>query len=211
MNKAVFFTLAFFSIALQHSIAQVNIDSIATYYASPEGRLTYIQNTAKLNALDSTLQKKDFVALYYGTPFQPHFDIDLIDSIENKIKEYNLLQEFMLAYELCDSLLLLNPVSITAYFEKSFSCYALKRSAEEAINNQKYRIFAKCVLRSGNGSTAAPFKVVSYNDAIEVVKYLQVKYKQLILIDDTTIVAELTKKYQGETNLYFQLVAPLHE
>lgn len=189
--------------------AQVNLDSMASYYASVPGQKAYEYDVQRLNALDSTLEKKDFINLYYGAAFQPHYQLTHIDSIENKIKEYNLLQEFMSANELADSLLRIHPISITAYFEKSFACYGLKRTSEEAINRQKYLIFSKCVLTSGNGLPESPFLIVSYNDAIEVVKYLQVKYKQITLQGNNTLAFELHKKYQGIHTLYFQFVNPL--
>ncbi len=206
MIKYFLLLFIFLCLTLPCTQAQINIDSIATYYSSPSGHKSYAEGIQKLNALDSTLEKKDFIALYYASVFQPSYQLKYIDSIENKIKEYNLLQEFMSANELADSLLSIHPVSITAYFEKSFACYALKRTSEETISRQKYLIFSKCVLNSGNGLPEQPFLIVSYNDAIEVVKYLQVKYKQITIQGNKTLVFELNKKYQGINTLYFQFV-----
>lgn len=188
--------------------AQINTDSIAQTTASPAGRRHYKQLVEKLNQSDSTLQRADFLSLYYGSIEQPTYNLELIDSLEQSIKEYNLLQEFIQAYELADTLLAFHQVSITAYFEKSFSCYALKRLDEEAINNQKFRIFVKCVLSSGNGFEATPFVVVSYNDAIEVLKYLQIKYKTIEETGNNRLVAVLNKKRQGSDQLYFRLPVP---
>ncbi|MBC7485978.1 MAG: DUF4919 domain-containing protein [Cytophagaceae bacterium] len=185
--------------------AQINTDSIAQTTSSSAGRSNYKQLVEKLKQSDSTLQRTDFLTLYYGSVKQPSYKLDLIDSLEQNIKEHNLLQEFIQAYELADTLLAFHPVSITAYFEKSFSCYALKRPDEEFINKQKYRLFIKCVLSSGNGFEATPFVVVSYNDAIEVLKYLQIKYKTIEEKDNNSIVAVLNKKRQGSDQLYFRL------
>jgi hypothetical protein len=206
MNKKalVFFTLLV--LTFHAGQAQLNIDSIGQYYASTAGRITYQENVRRLQALDSTLTKQDFIALYYGAAFQPAYALDWIDSVEYKIKEYNLLQEFMSANELADSLLRVHPVSITAHFEKSFACYGLKRTSEEALAQQQYRIFTRCVLTSGTGLVEHPFYVVSDQDAIEVVKYLQVKYKTVSVEEDHTIVVALAKKYQGVERLYFKLV-----
>jgi hypothetical protein len=186
----------------------MNTDSIANAASSLEGHSRYKELVQKLQRSDTTLNRQDFITLYYGSTRQPLYQLDLIDSLENSIKEYNLLQEFIKAYELADTLLLFHPVSITAYFEKSFACYALKRSEEESLNKQKYRFFIKCVLSSGDGSPETPFVVVSYNDAIEVVKYLQVKYKDIQEMDNNRLVVTLLKKYQGRTTLHFRLPTP---
>lgn len=206
MNSLLFFitTCCF---ALFHPLyAQINVDSIALQYSSIQGQSSYQALVNKLNHSDSTLQKQDFIDLYYGIVSQPQYNIAYIDSLESKIKEYNLLQEFIEAYELCDSLQQKHPVSITAHFEKSFACYGLKRIDEEALAKQKYYIFIKCVLRSGNGLSDAPFQIVSYNDAIELVKYLQVKYKTIQEEDHGLLVVALSKKYNGIDKLYFKLV-----
>ena len=68
-------------------------------------------------------------------------------------------------------------------------------------------IFSKCVLSSGNGSKDFPFKIAVYNDAIEIVKHLQLNYTLLTQKEnDKLIVVELKKKYQGENKMYFELV-----
>lgn len=188
--------------------AQINTDSIAHAASSSAGRSHYKQLAEKLKQSDSTLQRNDFLSLYYGAAEQSSYNLERIDSLEQNIKEHNLLQEFIQAYELADTLLAFHPVSITAYFEKSFSCYALKRPDEEFINKQKYSLFIKCVLSSGNGFKETPFVVVSYNDAIEVLKYLQIKYKTIEEKDNHTIVAVLNKKRQGSDQLYFRLPLP---
>jgi hypothetical protein len=204
-----FYCLCLFGILTVHTAnAQVNTDSIANATSSSEGRNRYKELVQKLQRSDSTLNRQDFLTLYYGSTRQPLYQLDLIDSVENSIKEYNLLREFIKAYEFADTLLLFHPVSITAYFEKSFACYALKRSEEESFNKQKYRFFINCVLSSGDGSPETPFVVVSYNDAIEVVKYLQVKYKDIQESDNNTLVVTLLKKYQGRTTLHFRLPTP---
>jgi hypothetical protein len=208
MNKTIvrFFCLFFLQLTLAQ--AQINTDSIGLSSSSSEGRSHYKQLVEKLNQSDSTLQRRDFLSLYYGSVAQPSYNLQLIDSLEQRIKEQNLLQEFIVAYELADTLLAFHPVSITAYFEKSFSCYALKRNEEESINKQKYRLFIKCVLSSGDGSRALPFVVVSYNDAIEVIKYLQIKYKTMEETDNNLLVAVLNKKRQGSDKLYFRIAVP---
>ncbi|MDB5271789.1 MAG: hypothetical protein JWO58_156 [Chitinophagaceae bacterium] len=207
MNRILFSTCLIFALLLQQAQAQVNSDSIGQTTHTTEGRVLYKQLIEKLNRSDSTLQRKDFLTLYYGSVYQPAYQLELIDSIEQRIKEYNLLQEFFNAYELADTLLAFHPVSITAYFEKSFSCYALKRIDEESINKQKYKLFIKCVLSSGDGGDL-PFVVISYNDAIEVLKYLQVKYKDVQELDNGLLVAALSKKYQGIDKIYFRLATP---
>ncbi len=208
MNRLIVPVCWLFFLHLTAVQAQINTDSIGLTTSSSTGKSHYRELTEKLNQSDSTLQRDDFLSLYYGSVYQTSYQLDLIDSLEQGIKEHNLLQEFILAYELADTLLAFHPVSITAYFEKSFSCYALKRLDEESINKQKYRLFIKCVLSSGNGSLETPFVVVSYNDAIEVLKYLQVKYKTLEELDNNQIVATLNKKRQGSDKLYFRLPVP---
>ncbi len=209
MNKQLLVRVcSLFFLPLSLAQAQINTDSIALRTSSSEGRSHYKELVEKLRHSDSTLQRNDFLTLYYGSVKQYNYKLELIDSLEQGIKERNLLQEFIQAYELADTLLAFHPVSITAYFEKSFSCYALKRLAEESINKQKYYLFIKCVLSSGNGFAASPFVVVSYNDAIEVLKYLQLKYKTIEEIDNNQIVAVLNKKRQGSDQLYFRLPVP---
>jgi hypothetical protein len=208
MSKFLVRVCLLFFLPLSLAQAQINTDSIAHSSASTQGRSHYKQLVEKLRQSDSTLERNDFLTLYYGSVEQPSYKLDLIDSIEQNIKEHNLLQEFIQAYELADTLLAFHPVSITAYFEKSFSCYALKRMEEESINKQKYRLFIKCVLSSGNGFKETPFVVVSYNDAIEVLKYLQIKYKTIEETDNNQIVAVLNKKRQGSDQLYFRLPVP---
>ena len=208
MNKTLVRVCFLFFLHLSLAQAQINTDSIALSTSSSEGRSRYKQLAEKLQQSDSTLQRHDFLSLYYGSVQQPAYNLDLIDSLEQRIKEQNLLQQFIVAYELADSLLAFHAVSITAYFEKSFSCYALKRTDEESINKQKYRLFIKCVLSSGDGSLQTPFVVVSYNDAIEVIKYLQIKYKTIEEADNNLIVAVLNKKRQGSDKLYFRIPVP---
>jgi hypothetical protein len=205
MTRTLFF-LALCLLLIHDGNSQINVDSIVTRYSSTSGQTAYSSLVHRLQNFDSTLVKQDFIALYYGSVAQPNYNHELIDSIENKIKEYNLLQEFMQAYELSDSLLKIHPVSITAYFEKTFACYGLKRESEEVLSKQKYMIFSKCVLASGNGLMDSPFQIAVYNDAIEMVKHLQLKYKQLSVEDEHTVVADLSKKYQGVSKLYFKLV-----
>ncbi len=208
MNRSVVCVCLLVALHFSTVYAQINTDSIGLTTSSSAGRIHYRELAEKLRQSDSTLQRNDFLALYYGSIYQPAYQIDLIDSLEIRIKDHNLLQEFIQAYELADTLLAFHPVSITAYFEKSFSCYALKRLDEESINKQKYRLFIKCVLSSGDGSAEAPFVVVSYNDAIEVLKYLELKYKTLEEQDNNLIVATLNKKRQGSDKLYFRLPVP---
>lgn len=206
MNKTILFFILLFFLALEGK-CQINVDSIAIHYSTNNGKREYHNLLVRLQALDSALVKQDFIALYYGSVTQPNFNAAHIDSIENTIKEYNLLQEFMPAYELADSLLVFYPVSITAYFEKTFACYGLKRESEEVLSKQKYMIFSKCVLSSGNGSKEFPFQIAVYNDAIEIVKHLQLKYTLLTQEkNDTRIVVELKKKCQGENKMHFRLV-----
>lgn len=208
MNKTIvrFCFLFFLQLSLAH--AQINTDSISLNASSVEGRSHYRALVTKLQQSDSTLQRADFLYLYYGSTMQPFYNLELIDSLEQRIKEENLLQQFIVAYELADSLLAFHPVSITAYFEKSFSCYALKRNEEESINKQKYRLFIKCVLSSGDGSSQTPYAVVSYNDAIEVIKYLQIKYKTIAETHPNVLVATLNKKRKGSDKLYFRIPFP---
>ena len=208
MTKWIACVCCLFLLPLSLAHAQINTDSIAHTTSSSAGRIHYKQLVEKLRQSDSTLQRTDFLTLYYGSVEQPSYKLEWIDSLEQNIKEHNLLQEFIQAYELADTLLAFHPVSITAYFEKSFSCYALKRPDEESINKQKYRLFVKCVLSSGNGFKETPFVVVSYNDAIEVLKYLQIKYKTIEEQDNNRIVAVLNKKRQGSDQLYFRLPVP---
>ncbi|MDB5255718.1 MAG: hypothetical protein JWM14_413 [Chitinophagaceae bacterium] len=208
MNRFVVRVCYLFFLPLSLAQAQINTDSIALSTSSSTGRIHYKQLVEKLRQSDSTLQRNDFLTLYYGSVGQPSYKLELIDSIEQNIKEHNLLQEFIQAYELGDTLLAFHPVSITAYFERSFACYALKRTDEESINNQKYVLFVKCVLSSGNGFEETPFVVVSYNDAIEVLKYLHIKYKTIEEADNNRIVALLNKKRQGSDKVYFRLPVP---
>ncbi len=208
MNKTVVRVCFLFFLHLSLAQAQINTDSISLSASTTTGRSHYKQLVTKLQQSDSTLQRSDFLSLYYGSTAQASYNLNLIDSLEQRIKEQNLLQEFIVAYELADTLLAFHPVSITAYFEKSFSCYALKRIDEESINKQKYRLFIKCVLSSGDGSIETPFIVVSYNDAIEVIKYLQIKYKTMEETDNNLLIAVLNKKYQGSDKLYFKIPVP---
>jgi Domain of unknown function (DUF4919) len=204
MNKKVVRICFLFFLQLSLAQAQIDTDSIGFNTSS----VHYKEQAARLQQSDSTLQRDDFLSLYYGSIYQPTYQLDWIDSLEQRIKDHNLLQEFIQAYELADTLLAFHPVSITAYFEKSFSCYALKRIDEEIINRQKYLLFIKCVLRSGDGSVETPYVVVSYNDAVEVLKYLQVKYKSIEESDRNLLVALLTKKRQGIDRIYFRLAVP---
>ena len=207
MNKYFGCVLTLLLFCASTAYAQVNTDSLITTASTPAGKKHYQQLVEKLHRSDSTLQRADFLQLYYGSVAQVGYQLALIDSLEYQIKDYNLVQEFMQAYEWADSLLSFHPVSITAYFEKSFACYALKRPDEEADAKQKYLLFMQCALRSGDGSAKNPFVVVSDNDAVEVLKYLQVKYKEIQALDSNTLLAVLTKKYRGAGVIYFRLPA----
>jgi hypothetical protein len=205
MNNTFIIASLLLLLSITQVKAQINADSISQYNATAEGRKNYSLLKQRLVQVDSNLTRNDFYTLYYGASAQSSYQLKIIDTLEQQIKDHNILQEFILAYELADSLLSFHPASITAYFEKSFSCYALKRNEEESINNQKYQIFIKCVLNSGDGSTESPYIVLSKNDAIEVVKFLQLKYKGIDTENNNAFAVYLQKKRQGSDKLYFRL------
>lgn len=153
--------------------AQVDLAAISKEVNTNSSPVYYPELVKRFQNSDSTLTAQDFLYIYYGFISRPAYKPSVIDTLEISAKDYNRNKEYMLAYELADSVLKFYPVSIGLYLEKSFACYNLHRTDEEQYNRKRYVVLIRTILKNGDGHTpSTAYTVLSYNDMYEVTDYL---------------------------------------
>lgn len=176
---------------------------------NPSSEYYYPVLLKKLKSLDTSLTKEDFRYLFYGFIFSKKYDPYEQADIEKKIKEINLGQDFPRAQKLCDSLLSVNPVSLTALFEKSFSTHAQGKDSLEYVSRSMYNALLRAAISSGDGKTPeTAIHVISINDENEIMLFWGIKIKaetRMSKDGQTYDVFELAKNKLGMKYLFFNV------
>ena len=148
-------------------------------YFSTDTSTLYFDLLQRFQDSDSTLIFDDFKDLYYGAVFLNSYDPAKITEAEDKIRQANFDKNYQQAFDLADSLLTKYPMSIQAYFEKSWASHNLQLPEEEEYNRKRYKVLIKVVMDSGDGAslTSAWYSNLP-NDEFEVLKYLKLDSKE---------------------------------
>ncbi|MBA4167145.1 MAG: DUF4919 domain-containing protein [Chitinophagaceae bacterium] len=138
----------------------VNDASMATFYP------TLLE---RFNAFDTTLTLSDYRLLYYGFVFQPEY----LWNADQRRKEMNRAikaDQYARVIQLADSVLRTNPVSLTAYYYRT---YAMLNADENDSACQKYikryTGLRNAILSSGDGQHCnTAFKTIYLEDEDEI-------------------------------------------
>jgi hypothetical protein len=169
----------FFLFQILNVSGQIHYDFIKEKLFNNNSDSEYKLLLERFKNSDSTLTREDFVDLYYGAVFLNSYDPGKISKVEERIRILNFSNQFIEAYELADSLLQKYPMSIQAYFEKTWACFNLKRFEEEKYNEKRYKILIKTILQMSDGSSPeTAYHCNLPNDEFEVIKFLKLEVKE---------------------------------
>ena len=196
-------TVCIFSLLLS-VVAFAQVDTIRTNLMLAE-RGGYTKLVERLNASDTTLAKEDFQLIYYGYQTTSHYYSKENEFKENLIKPLNKSGQYKQVLELADSILLVNPVSIVAHFEKSFACAQLGKIEQEAFHRKRYILLCNVIKLSGNGTALLRYNSNSTNDALEFIAFKGLKAIHDFKTETGLIQFDLSKNKQKLTHLYFYI------
>ena len=183
---------------------QAQIDSVHTAHLSAQ-KIDYAKLIQRLDASDTTLTIGDFKLIYYGYQTTPAYYSTENAFKEDLIKPMNRAGQYRQAIALADSILLINPVSIVAHFEKAYACAQLGLKDLEAFHRKRYIIFCNIIKQSGNGSTTTPYFCNSTNDAIEFLSFRGLTAANDRKTDTGLIEFDLAKNKPKVLHLYFTI------
>lgn len=201
------FRIAFCSIALIFSFvvyAQEDVKTIQQHIAAKGG---YELLKGRFISSDTSLSIADFKLIYYGFLFEPAYRPLETAFKENLIKPYNRAGKYAEAIQIADSILLQNPVSITAHFEKAFSCAKSGKPELETYHRKRYIVLCNVIKSSGNGSEQLPFIALSVNDALELLSYLGLQAVNDRQIENGLIEFDLARNKAKLVHVYFSIPA----
>lgn len=182
------------------------VDTIRTSLLLKE-RGGYDKLVERLNASDTTLTIEDFQLIYYGYQTTANYYSKENEFKENLIKPLNRAGQYKQVIELADSILLVNPVSLVAHFEKSFACAHLGLTELEAFHRKRYILFCNVIKLSGNGTALLRYNCNSTNDALEFIAYKGLKATHDFKTDTGLIQFDLAKNKQKLAHMYFFIPA----
>ena len=185
-------------------IAFGQVDTIRTKVLLAE-RGGYTKLIDRLNASDTTLTIEDFQLIYYGYQTTSNFYSKENEFKENLIKPLNRSGQYKQVLELTDSILLVNPVSIVAHFEKSFACAQLGQKDLEDFHRKRYIILCKVISLSGNGSALLRYNCNTTNDALEFISFRGLKAIHDSKTETGLIQFDLSKNKQKLAQMYFYI------
>lgn len=194
----------FIFILLSISSHAQNYDSIKTVIQTKGGYPTLVNRF--INA-DSTFSKEDFYLLYYGFPTTSAYQPEEIAFQEALLKPYSVAGKPQEVILLADSIIKIDPVSITAYFEYAYALNTLQKTNEAAYYFSRYQLFCRIVLLSGKGTASQPYLVNTANDAIEFLSYLNLRAFEDRPVGDGLIEFKLVKNKRKLKSVYFKMPA----
>lgn len=175
-------------------------------------RFLYQDLSERFQKLDTSLKAESVRELYFISATLPTYDPEQLIFIEANIRQASLDGNYGYAIELSDSLLKFYPVSLTALFEKAYSCARLGRYSEEHIASLQYKALLRSLTRSHDGmsfSTAIP--VINQNDEFEIIRFLNYTttgFKEQTYNGKTYGVWILKKNKKKISELYFDRSIP---
>lgn len=185
-------------------VAFGQVDTVRTNALLAE-RGGYKKLVERLNASDTTLSIEDFQLIYYGYQTTPNYYSKDNEFKENLIKPLNRSGQYKQVLELADSILLVNPVSIIAHFEKSFACAQLGQKDLEAFHRKRYILLCNVIKLSGNGSALLRYNCNSTNDALEFIAFKGLKAIHDFKTETGLIQFDLAKNKQKLQHMYFYI------
>lgn len=182
--------------------AQIDMARIPQLIAQKGG---YAKLTERFIKSDTTLTIEDFQLIYYGYQTTAVYYSKENEFKENLIKPLSRSGQYQQVIELADSILLVNPVSIAAHFEKAYACAQLGLTEAESFHRKRYIVLCNVIKLSGNGSAAEPYASNSTTDAVEFILF-----KGFTAVDDRKtdvglIEFDLAKNKQKVLHLYFRI------
>ncbi|MFN8416591.1 MAG: DUF4919 domain-containing protein [Cytophagaceae bacterium] len=200
MHLRIVSLIAFIVISI--GVHAQNYDSIKTVIQTKGGYPTLVNRF--VNA-DSTFSKDDFYLLYYGFPTTTAYQPEEIAFQEALLKPYSVAGKPQEVIALADSIIKIDPVSITAYFEYAYALNTLQRSSEAAYYFSRYQLFCRIITLSGKGSASRPYLVNTANDAIEFLSYLNLRAFEDQSLGDGLIEFKLVKNKRKLKSVYFKM------
>lgn len=196
-------SLIAFSLLSLGAYAQ-NYDSIKTVIQSKSG---YSNLVKRFENSDTSFTKEDFYILYYGFPTTSAYHPEEIAFQEALLKPYSVAGKPQEVILLAESILKIDPVSITAYFEYAYALNTLQKTNEAAYYFSRYQLFCRIILQSGKGTATLPYLVNTANDAIEFLSYLNLKAFEDQSVGDGLIEFKLVKNKRKLKSVYFKMPA----
>ena len=159
----------------------------------------------RFTSSDTTLTIEDFQLIYYGYQTSNQYYSKDNTFKENLIKPLNTAKQYKQVIELADSILLVNPVSIVAHFEKAFASAQLGLTDLEAYHQKRYVVLCSVIKLSGNGSALLRYNVNSVNDALEFLAFKSLKAVNDFKTEKGLIQFDLAKNKQKISHVYFYI------
>jgi len=185
-------------------VAFGQVDTVRTNLLLAE-RGGYTKLVERLNTSDTTLTIEDFQLIYYGYQTTPNYYSKENEFKENLIKPLNRSGQYKQVLELADSILLVNPVSIVAHFEKSYACAQLGQKELETFHRKRYILLCNVIKLSGNGTALLRYNCNSTNDALEFIAFKGLKAVHDFKIETGLIQFDLAKNKQKLAHMYFYI------
>ncbi|MCU0416232.1 MAG: DUF4919 domain-containing protein [Cytophagaceae bacterium] len=177
-------------------------DSLLTAIEKKGGYPSLVQ---RLNASDTSLTKSDFYLIYYGYPTIPLYKPEEIGFQEALLKPYSVAGKHKEVMALADSILRINPVSLTALLEYSYALHSTQQSADAEYYLSRYALFCRLILQSGSGTTDFPYRVNSVYDALEMIAYLKLQSFEDVSHGEGLIEFKLVKNKRKWKSVYFKM------
>jgi hypothetical protein len=181
-----------------------NYDSIKTIIQSKGG---YPELVNRFVHADTSFTKEDFYLLYYGFPTTSSYQPEEIAFQEALLKPYSVAGKPQEVILLADSILKIDPVSITAFFEYAYALNSLQRNGDASYYFNRYQLLCRLILQSGKGTVNHPYLVNTSNDAIEFLSYLNLRAFEDQPAGDGVIEFKLVKNKRKLKSVYFKMPA----
>lgn len=153
----------------KNNFVKVNMDEIRNEVSNPDSEFYYPKLIKRLNASDTTLGVMDYRHLYYGFVFQDNYTG--LNNVRKK-EIYELIENKKLkrAMDVCDSVLMDVPVSLSMNFIKLFLAQKMnENSFETIVFKKRYLGILLTILTSGDGKTSKTgYKTILISDDYDI-------------------------------------------
>jgi hypothetical protein len=212
LNLTTFVLFLSFTIQAQDVPWSVNRDSVKYLVSNPALSTYYKTLLIRYNNYDTTLTLNDYRLLYYGFVFDSAYNgYTAVD--KNKIYDLADSGKFAQALLVCDSIISLYPVFLSANFVKAvvLTTWNEKKPDDQLVNtyldntSMRYRNLVDAILSSGDGKfCTSAFKTIFVSDEYDILRYFGIVENIQSLTPDNcdSFTIQSSKHFDGK-EIYF--------
>jgi len=135
----------------QHQFEVVSRDEVRKLTNDASLSTYYPKLLKRFNVFDTTLSNRDYQLLYYGFEFQNGYN-GTSDHGKGEILSLINDKKYAAAIKLCDSVLQIIPISLTANYLEGLALNDMDASESKVLKyRNRYRRLRDAILHSGNG------------------------------------------------------------